>query len=424
MTHERRNAPMKYSGIDSIGEIPAGWATVRLKTILTPRSEKNSGDKELLSVFLDRGVISYSDSTGMQVHKPSADLSNYQNVHIGDFVLNNQQAWRGSVGVSNYDGIISPAYFVYKMSDDCDPTYMNFLLRDTSMVQQYETSSRGVGTIQRNIYPQWLLNSLVIVPPMREQILIGKFLYERCAEIDALSADIQAQIDTLEQYKRSVITETITGGLNPNAAMKDSGVFYMAPMNADWRLTKIGYVCAKLSRPFNPDDTALICSNKGKVLIRPDDLTGIMVSEDNAMQGIRAGDIAIHGMDTWHGAVAMSQYDGKITRVVHVCDSTEEKRFIVYYLQHLAYQGVYKLISNGVRGNTSDFRSWDKVRDIFIALPKTIKEQRAICDYLDHMCVEADEIIAAKKEQMDVLNEYKKSLIFEYVTGKKEVPAS
>ena len=222
MTYERRNTQMKYSGIDSIGEIPADWATVRLKNILTLRSEKNSGNRELLSVFLDRGVISYSDSTGMQVHKPSADLSNYQNVHVGDFVLNNQQAWRGSVGVSNYDGIISPAYFVYKMSEECDSVYMNFLLRNTSMVQQYETASRGVGTIQRNLYPQWLLDSFVIVPPMQKQILIGKFLCERCAGIDALAADIQSQIDTLEQYKRSVITETVTGGLNPRRVPKEA----------------------------------------------------------------------------------------------------------------------------------------------------------------------------------------------------------
>lgn len=415
---------MKESGISSFGLIPRNWEIKKLKTILTLRSEKNSGDRELLSVYLDRGVISYADSNGMQVHKPSQDMSNYQNVNIGDFVLNNQQAWRGSVGVSKYNGIISPAYFVYSMNDKCNPLYMNFLFRDSSMVQQYETASRGVGTIQRNIFAPWLLNSWTVLPTVEEQERIAAYLDAKCAEIDALTADIQAQIDTLEQYKRSVITETVTKGLNPNAEMKESGVFYMAPMNASWRLTKIGYICTKLSRSFVPEDTALICSNKGKVQVRADDLTGIMVSDDNAMQGIHAGDIAIHGMDTWHGAIAFSEFDGKITRVVHVCDSTEDKRFIVYYMQHLAFQGVYKLISNGVRGNTSDFRSWDKVRDIWIAIPETKEEQAEICDYLDKQCMAVEEVIATKKEQLEVLGEYKKSLIFEYVTGKKEVPLS
>lgn len=412
---------MKDSGISSFGYIPSNWKIQKLKTILKLRNEKNSGDRELLSVYLDRGVISYADSSGMQVHKPSQDLSNYQNVYIGDFVLNNQQAWRGSVGVSQYDGIISPAYLVYRISKECYPKYMNYLFRDVSMVQQYELSSRGVGTIQRNVFAPWLLNCWTIIPPIDEQKRIAAFLDARCTKLECLTSDIQSQIDTLEQYKRSIITEAVTKGLNPEAETKDSGVFYMAPMNAAWQLTKIGYICTKLSRPFNSEDTALICSNQGKVLVRPDNITGIMVSEDNAMQGICKGDIAIHGMDTWHGAIALSKCDGKITRVVHVCDSTEDKRFIVYYLQHLAFQGVYKLISNGVRGNTSDFRSWDKVCNIYIAIPKSKGEQKEICDYLDSVCSYVDKIVATKKEQLTVLESYKKSLIYEYVTGKKEV---
>ena len=107
-------------------------------------------------------------------------------------------------------------------------------------------------------------------------------------------------------------------------------------------------------------------------------------------------------MDTWHGAIALSDYEGKITRVVHVCDSAEDKRFIVYWLQYLAFQGVYKLISNGVRGNTSDFRSWDKVRNIYIALPNKV-EQKAICDYLDKFSSEIDVIVNIKKQQFNVL---------------------
>lgn len=413
---------MKDSGIVSFGLVPAHWKIQKLKTILKLRNQKNNGNRELLSVYLDKGVISYSESSGMQVHKPSQDLSDYQNVEVGDFVLNNQQAWRGSVGISKYRGIISPAYFVYSFSVDCNWNYMNYLLRDSTMVQQYETASRGVGTIQRNLFAPWLMNCWVILPSTKEQQAIADFLDAKCAEIDALSSDIQTQIDALEQYKRSVISESITKGLNSNATTKDSGVFYMAPMNANWKLTKIGYICTKLSRLFSPEDTALICSNSGKVLPRPTDASGIMVSDDNAMQGIHAGDIAIHGMDTWHGAIALSQYNGKITRVVHVCDSTEDKRFIVYYLQHLAYRGVYKLISNGVRGNTSDFRSWDKVFDISIAIPESKKEQKQICDYLDTVCDEIEKIIAQKQEQLDTLADYKKSLIYEYVTGKKEVP--
>lgn len=197
--------------------------------------------------------------------------------------------------------------------------------------------------------------------------------------------------------------------------VEDTGIYYMPPMKKGWRLTRIGYVCNKLSKSISEDSIALICSNKGKVVERPDDVTGKMVSEDHAMQGISKGDIAIHGMDTWHGAIAYSDLDGKITRVVHVCDSSEENRFIVYYLQLLAHIGVYKLISNGVRGNTSDFRSWDKVKDIRISLP-SIDEQQAIADYLDKKTSEIDKAINEAQELIEKYKVYKQSVITEIVT--------
>lgn len=279
----------------------------------------------------------------------------------------------------------------------------------------------GGSGVRSSLNSSELLELLIPLPPIDEQKKIAKYLDEQCKKIDEIIADIQKQIDTLEDYKKSVISEAVTMGLNPNTKITKSRIFYMAPYNKEWTLTKIGYCCKKLWRAFAPEDTALICTNKGKVSVRPEEMTGKMVSEDNAMQGIKKGDIAIHGMDTWHGSVAYSDYDGKITRVVHVCDSTEDKRFIVYYLQQLAFNGVYKLISNGIRGNTSDFRSWDKVADIYIALPK-VDEQHQISDYLDKKCAEIDSIIENKKAQLETIENYKKSLIYEYVTGKKEVP--
>lgn len=412
---------MKDSATGWAGNIPQNWNCKKGKNFMSILERPVREDDEVITCFRD-GEVTLRSKRREDGFTISTTEAGYQGIEPGDLVVHGMDGFAGAIGISDSRGKGTPVLNVL----DCtqDKRYLMYLLRTMAYCEVFIALSTGIRV--RTCDTNWkkLRDLLYLIPPLEEQKRISIFLDHRCAEIDALAADIQAQIDTLEQYKRSVITETVTGGLNPNAEMKKSGVFYMAPMNAEWRLTKIGYICTKLSRPFHSDDTALICSNKGKVLVRPDDLTGIMVSEDNAMQGIRAGDIAIHGMDTWHGAIAMSEYDGKITRVVHVCDSTEEKRFIVYYLQHLAYQGVYKLISNGVRGNTSDFRSWDKVRDIFIALPETLEEQREICDYLDRICAETDEIISVKKEQIDVLNDYKKALIFEYVTGKKEVPAS
>lgn len=201
----------KDSDIPSFGMVPETWKTIRLKNILSLRNIKSGGKGELLSVYLDRGVISYRDSSGQQVHKPSLDLSNYQIVEIGDFVLNNQQAWRGSVGISEYKGIISPAYYVYRIVVDCNYRYMNYVLRDLCMVQQYETASRGVGTIQRNIYSPWLLNARIAIPPINEQTKIASFLDRKCEEIDAVISEKQELINDLEMFRRSLVYETVTG---------------------------------------------------------------------------------------------------------------------------------------------------------------------------------------------------------------------
>ena len=412
---------MKDSGLSWVGEIPSDWVAHPVYYYFGERKNKNIFGQEdnLLSLSYGRVIRKDINTNGGLLPE---SFNTYNIVEAGDIIIrptdlqNDKKSLR--TGLCLERGIITSAYIALRPIRRLNSGFFRYLLHAYDISKVFYNMGNGV---RQGLNFSEFSRLTVFEPPIEIQDKVTQYLDTATAEVDKIISDIQTQIDTLEQYKRSVITETVTKGLNPNAEMKDSGVFYMAPMNAAWKLTKIGYICSKLSRSFAPEDTALICSNKGKVQVRADDLTGIMVSDDNAMQGIHAGDIAIHGMDTWHGAIALSEYDGKITRVVHVCDSTEDKRFIVYYMQHLAFQGVYKLISNGVRGNTSDFRSWDKVRDIWIAIPETKEEQAAICDYLDSQCTAVEEVIATKKEQLEVLGEYKKSLIFEYVTGKKEV---
>lgn len=415
---------MKDSGFSSFGTIPCEWNVVKLRNLLTLRSEKNSGDRELLSVYLDRGVISYSDSTGMQVHKPSQDLSGYQNVHIGDFVLNNQQAWRGSVGVSKYDGIISPAYFVYQLSSKCAPDYMNFLLRDSSMFQQYETASRGVGTIQRNIYAPWLLNCFAILPPLEEQHRIAAYLDAKCAEIDALTADIQSQIDTLEQYKRSVITETVTKGLNPDAEMKDSGIQWIGMMPSHWNCIRGKYILRYLQKPVREDDGVITCFRDGEVTLRSnrreDGFT--MSDKEIGYQGIDVGDLVVHGMDGFAGSIGISDSRGKASPVLNVLDTEQNKRYIMYYLRSMAYSDVFVALATGIRVRSCDLR-WNKLSELYYPVPP-IEEQAGMVAHIDSVIETTNAVIADKKSQLETLDAYKKSLIFEYVTGKKEVPVA
>lgn len=413
---------MKDSGIEWIGEIPEDWDVSKVKYHLRRHETRNPGNVQVLSVYREYGVIP-KNSRNDNHNVTSDDTSKYKYVKPGMLVINKMKAWQGSMGVSEYEGMVSPAYFIYKFVDPllCG-SFIHYLLRNVYK-DEFRRISGGIREGQWDLPAEKFENTLLPIPPLSEQQRIADYLDTKCEEIDKLTTNIQKEIDVLKEYKKSIITEAVTKGLDPEINVTESPIYYMSPFNSKWKLSKIGYECNKLSRNFVKEDTPLICSNKGKILLRPPEMSGKMVSEDNAMQGIHKGDIAIHGMDTWHGAVAVSDYNGKITRVVHVCESIDDNRFIVYYLQQLAFNGVYKLISNGVRGNTSDFRSWDKVKNIGIALPD-LEEQTKIADFLDTKCEEIDKIIKQKHEQLIVLEEYKKSLIYEYVTGKKEVMTS
>lgn len=426
---------MKETNLQWLGSIPSSWELKKIKYVLKERIEKNNPVRTdfILSLTAKQGVIPYDEKEGGG-NKPKEDVSAYRLAYPGDIVMNSMNILSGSVGLSNYFGCVSPVYYMLRpRSEEDDVRYYNYIFQTTLFQRSLyglgngilikESGNGKLNTIRMRIPMDKFGGLYIPIASSDEQKRISDFLDEKCKEFDVLLANVQKEIDVLEAYKASVISESVTRGLDQEASVKDSGVFYIGPINASWEMSKIGYICTKLSRQFDSEDTALVCSNKGKVLVRDENAVGKMVSEDNAMQGIKKGDIAIHGMDTWHGAIALSDFDGKITRVVHVCDSTEDKRFVVYYLQYLAYQGVYKLISNGVRGNTSDFRSWEKVKDIYIPLPKTRDEQRKICDYIDSVCGEVEIVIENKKEQLLVLEELKKTVIYEYVTGKKEVPA-
>lgn len=427
---------MKDTKIKWLGEIPDSWQLKKIKYVLQERIEKNNPVRTtyILSLTAKQGVIPYDEKEGGG-NKPKEDVSAYRLAYPGDIVMNSMNILSGSVGLSQYFGCVSPVYYMLRPKEkDDDVRYYNYIFQTTLFQRSLfglgngilikESGNGKLNTIRMRIPMDKFGGLYIPIAPKDKQKKISDFLDAKCGEIDILIKNIQEEIDVLEDYKKSIISEGVTRGLDCDSALKDSGIFYMGPIKETWSISKIGYICNKLSRGFLPEDTALVCSNKGKVLVRAENAVGKMVSEDNAMQGIKKGDIAIHGMDTWHGAIALSEYDGKITRVVHVCDSIEDKRFVVYYMQYLAFQGVYKLISNGVRGNTSDFRSWDKVKDIYIPLPESREEQKKICDHLDFVCKEIETAIDNKREQLDTLEQYKKAAIYEYVTGKKEVPES
>lgn len=208
------NASMKFSGVKWLGDIPEHWETVSLVSMAKEKSICDCTDLQLLSVYLDEGVIPFAQKDEKRTNATSKDLSKYQRVDPGDFVLNNQQAWRGSVGVSFDTGIVSPAYIVLQMDDSLDREYGNYLLRSRGMVDQYLVISRGVGSIQRNIYWSSLKRVIVPVPPREEQEQIVAYLKETVIKMQNAILYLTKEVETLEEYKTKLISDVVTGKID------------------------------------------------------------------------------------------------------------------------------------------------------------------------------------------------------------------
>lgn len=376
----------------------------------------------MLSLYRELGVIP-KDSRDDNHNVTSEDTSKYKYVQPGDFVINKMKAWQGSVAVSEYEGIVSPAYFIYKFTDDAFyRRYFHYLLR-SCYKDEFMRLSGGIRVGQWDLPSVALDNTAVIIPPMKEQKSIAAFLDVKCAEIDALTAYIQTQIDTLEQYKRSVITEAVTKGLNPDAEMKDSGIEWIGEIPATWNIIRGKYLLKYLQKPVKEDDGVITCFRDGEVTLRSnrreDGFT--MSDKEIGYQGIDVGDLVVHGMDGFAGAIGISDSRGKASPVLNVMDTKQNKRYIMYYLRSMAYSDVFVALATGIRVRSCDLR-WNKLADLPYPVPN-IEEQTVIVEYIDATLEKTDAVITEKKSQIETLDEYKKSLIYEYVTGKKEVPA-
>jgi type I restriction enzyme S subunit len=243
---------MRDSDVPWLGEVPVHWEVTRLCAIARTKSITGTENRELLSVYLDRGVIRFSEIGDKRTNVTSEDLSKYQAVDPGDFVLNNQQAWRGSVGVSRHVGIVSPAYVVLSLDARIDPEYANLLFRERIMIDQYLICSRGVGTIQRNLYWPSLRRVLILLPPLPEQRAIVRFLNHADRRVQRYIRGKQKLIKLLEEKKQAIIQRAVTRGLDPDARLKASGVEWMGDVPEHWSQLTLGRCLRHIEQGWSP----------------------------------------------------------------------------------------------------------------------------------------------------------------------------
>ncbi len=419
---------MKDSGIEWVGQIPSTWTIKPIRAEFEEVTRKNSNGEVKTALKFTYGNIVKKNNFDSDEDAYVADtILNYTVVTPGTIMLNglnlNFDFVTQRIGLVKEIGTITSAYTAFRpLSGRVLSEFATYLLKSYDTCKAFHNMGGGVRKI---LNFSELKRHYIVYPEVVEQQRIVSFLDAQCVKIDTFSADIQTQIDTLEQYKRSVITEAVTKGLNLDAEMKDSGIGWIGTIPTAWKVSRIKYEILPLQRPVYPTDLVMTCFRDGEVTLRQNRREdGFTVSfTENGYQGVEVGDLVIHGMDAFAGAIGCSDSRGKITPVVHVCKTTGNNRFFMYALRSMAMNDVLMSFAEGIRVRSSDFRNFNKLGKFQIAVP-SVDEQNEIVAHLDSKCTEIDAIIALKKQQLEILSDYKNSIIYEYITGKKEVPLS
>lgn len=424
----------KDSGVEWLGKIPTNWDVLPLFALTKLKSISNCPDLELLSVYLDLGVIRFSDIEAKRTNATSLDLSKYQKVEPGDFVLNNQQAWRGSVGVSNYEGIVSPAYIILSLSHKLNPSFANYYFRNGAMVSQYLISSKGVGTIQRNLYWPQLRRTYVGIPPKEEQTAIANFLDDKTAKIDRAIAQKEQLIALLKERKQIIIQNAVTKGLDPNVKLKDSGVEWIGEIPEGWEVTKFkNQIRLRHGHQFLDHDF----TEEGIDVVKITQL-----HKDGYLDLSKATKVSYHLLKKYNdilikkGDVLMCLTGGTIGKIIRVGEidrpllqnyrvghfssamSEQIDNDYIFYLMSSEMLQAQIYLDLGETGQPNI--GMEDMKNMIICVPAK-DEQRKIVTYLEGQIQKADSIISLQQTQIEKLKEYKATLIDSAVTGKIKV---
>ena len=428
----------KNSGVEWLGDVPDEWDIYPFWHLFNRKEITNKTQEQLLSVYLDRGVILHSEGGGM-VHKPADNLEKYQLVEVNDFVMNNQQAWRGSVGVSPYKGIVSPAYLIFSFNKKiCAPKFFKYFLRDKGVVDQFMIASMSVGTIQRQVKWHLLKTIQLSIPSLIEQNTIANFLDTETARIDNLIAKQEKLIELLEEQRKSIISHAVTKGLNPNAPMKDSGVEWLGEVPEGWGLkplkllvqTQKGF--AFHSDIFSENGVGVTKASdiKNCTILKPSTFLAIEKFEDYKKYQLLKNDIIISTVgstpDVINSAVGQigilpESLTGCLLNqntVIFRSNDEVNQLFLYYFLLSKSYRNYLDLYAHGTANQAS--LSIVDMLAFNIPLP-SLNEQAEIIRYLDIESERFNKLTKIQNQLIEKLKEYRSSIISHAVTGKIDV---
>ena len=434
---------MKNSGVEWIGEIPNEWEVKRGKELFFEINDrcKNPENYPLLSVSEYYGVAPKSEKIDEGDFITHAEtLDGYKICQKGDIVQNIMLAWKRATGMSNYEGLISPAYCIYRPYKSIDSKYYHYLFRTDVYADLFKQYSTGIIDSRLRLYPAKFLSLKYAYPPKETQQRIATYLDKKCSKIEETIQNQQQVIEKLKAYKQSLITEAVTGKVkivNGKAcgeyeSYKDSGVEWISKIPSEWKTYKTKFLSKKIT------DGAHISPETDNGIydfVSTADLKNGYIDFENCLKTSPESYkyFVSTGCKPQKGDVLISK-DGTVGKTVIIQDEKDfviasslviirpdlgkiTSEFLNYALQSSLVQETLLLL---MHGSGLKRVSVKKNSNLIIFVPR-MEEQKSISDYLDKKCTAIDTAIEQKQKLIEKLTEYKKSLIYECVTGKKEI---
>lgn len=409
---------MKDSGIDIVGEIPKGWKLERLRYLC----DITTGNQYTQDADPDGEYDFY-------VRSPKIEKSTKYSFDGEGILMAGDGAGAGRIFHHAYGKYaVHQRVYIINNIREIDSSFLFYYI--SNVFPKLMDKGSAQSTVPSVRLPM-LLNFTLALPDKKKQNLISSYLDTQCSEIDATAEDIQKEISLLEDYKKSVITEAVTKGLNPDAEMKDSGIEWIGEIPKDWVTIRIGNVFSlRNERNYLPMEQVQLLSLYSGKGVFPTGEEGTTNSGNHAQtvadyKIVKKNDIVVNIILAWMGSLGISNYNGVVSPAYDVYIPNEEKVVPHYYHYVFRTSGIANECYRYGRGiMMMRWRTYSsEFKRIHVPFPP-LEEQQQIADYLDSKCSEIDTIIADKKRQLDILADYKKSLIYEYVTGKKEVPVN
>ena len=415
---------MKDSGIPWIGMIPKEWNILPTSSLFYEHKQRNRDLEENNLLSLSYGKIKRKDINTQEGLLPQT-FDNYNIINNGDIVFrltdlqNDKKSLR--TGLCNERGIITSAYLTIRAKEEASSSYFHYLFHTYDVCKVFYGLGDGV---RQGMGYNDLRSLLIFCPPLSEQERIADFLDAKCGEIDEMIALQEKTVEELKAYKQSVITEAVTKGLNPDAPMKDSGIPWIGLIPQGWKVLPTSSLFNEhKQRNRDLEENNLLSLSYGKIK-RKDINTkeGLLPQTFDNYNIINKGDIVFRLTDLQNDKkslrTGLCNERGIITSAYLTIRAKEEVSSSYFYYLFHTYDicKVFYGLGDGVRQSMG----YNDLRSLLIFCP-SFSEQQAIAAYLDKKCSEIDSLIEIKQQKAEELKTYKKSLIYEYVTGKKEV---